>query len=212
MKLNFSPKLLFVAISLFALLSLASQSAEGQIASVLHSFTGGTGDGGNPYAGLIMDSSGNFYGTTDQGGAHGFGTVFELVNSSGSYSENVLYSFAGSQPSGDGANPYAGLIMDSSGNLYGTTVSGGLNGQGIVFELVNSSGAYTEKVLYSFTGFDGDGANPYGGLIIDGAGNLYGTTYSSGGKFGGIVFELINSAGAYSEQVLYSFTNSGGMG
>lgn len=210
MKLNFSPKLLFVAISLFVLLSLATRSAEGQIVNVLHSFTGGTSDGGNPYAGVIMDSSGNFYGTTIQGGAHGFGTVFELVNSSGSYSEKVLYSFAGSN--GDGASPYAGLIMDSSGNLYGTTLQGGSSQQGTVFELVNSSGAYTEKVLYSFTGFEGDGGNPYGGLIIDGAGNLYGTTYSGGSKFSGIVFELINSAGTYSEQVLYSFTNSGGDG
>jgi uncharacterized repeat protein (TIGR03803 family) len=210
-KLNFSRKLVYVAVSFLALLCLATQSAEGQIESVLHSFTGSPSDGGNPYAGLIMDSSGNFYGTTNGGGAHSFGTVFELVNSSGSYSEKVLYSFAG--PSGDGQNPFAGLVMDSSGNLYGTTTSGGVNYGGTVFELANSSGTYSEKVLYSFGSY-GDGSQPYGGLIIDGSGNIYGTTWGggTGGYRYGTVFELINSAGTYSEKVLYSFTNSGGDG
>jgi uncharacterized repeat protein (TIGR03803 family) len=209
-KLNISRKLVYVAVFAFALLFLATRPAEGQIASVLHSFTNSPSDGAYPYAGLIMDSSGNFYGTTNQGGAHGYGTVFELVNSSGSYSEKVLYSFTGS--SGDGANPYDGLVMDSSGNLYGTTISGGVYYQGTVFELVNSSGTYTEKVLYSFTGTSGDGASPVAGLIMDGSGNLYGTTQSGGSAFYGTVFELINSAGTYSEQVLYSFTKSGGDG
>jgi uncharacterized repeat protein (TIGR03803 family) len=142
-KLNFSRKLVYVAVSFLALLCLATQSAEGQIESVLHSFTGSPSDGGNPYAGLIMDSSGNFYGTTNGGGAHSFGTVFELVNSSGSYSEKVLYSFAG--PSGDGQNPFAGLVMDSSGNLYGTTTSGGVNYGGTVFELAISSGPTAKR-------------------------------------------------------------------
>lgn len=210
MKLNFSRNLVYVAVSVCALLCLAARSTEGQIASVLHSFTGGPGDGSNPYAGLIMDSSGNFYGTTNGGGAHGYGTVFELVNSSGSYSEKVLYSFAGSQSGGDGANPFASLVMDSSGNLYGTTVFGGLYQEGTVFELVNSSGTYTEKVLYTFT--TAGGAYPYGGLIIDGSGNLYGTTQSGGSAFYGTVFELVNSAGTYTEQVLYNFTKSGGDG
>jgi uncharacterized repeat protein (TIGR03803 family) len=211
-KPNFSRKLVYVAVSVCALLCLATRSAEGQIAGVLHSFTGGPGDGATPYAGLITDSSGNFFGTTAGGGAHGYGTVFELVNSSGSYSEKVLYSFTGSQSGGDGANPYAGLVMDSSGNLYGTTASGGLSGGGTVFELVNSSGTYTEKVLHSFTNAALDGAFPIGGLVIDGSGNLYGTTQSGGSAFSGTVFELINSAGTYSEQVLYNFTKSGGDG
>jgi uncharacterized repeat protein (TIGR03803 family) len=209
-KLNFSRKLVYVAVSVCALLCLATRSAEGQIENTLHSFTGGPGDGSNPYAGLIADSSGNFYGTTNAGGAHGFGTVFELVNSSGSYSEQVLYSFAGSQSGSDGASPYAGLIMDSSGNLYGTTLQGGPFNEGIVFELVNSSGTYSEKVLYGFT--TSGGAFPYGGVIIDGSGNLYGTTQSGGANFFGTVFELVNSAGTYSEQVLYSFTKQGGDG
>jgi large repetitive protein len=176
---------------------------------VLHSFTGSGGDGGSPVAGLIMDASGNLYGTTQMGGTGGYGIVFELVNSFGTYTEKVLYSFTCS--GGDGAYPVAGLIMDASGNLYGTAYTCGTYGNGNVFELVNSSGTYTEKVLYSFRS-DGDGASPTAGLIMDGSGNLYGTT-SGGGTAGfGTVFELVNSSGSYSERVLHSFTESGGDG
>ena len=99
------------------------------------------------------------------------------MNSSGNYTEKVLYSFAGGS---DGANPVAGLIADAPGNLYGTTLFGGAAGNGTVFELVNSSGNYTEKVLHSFSGssFSGgsDGGQPQDGLIADASGNLYGTT------------------------------------
>jgi uncharacterized repeat protein (TIGR03803 family) len=178
--------------------------------SVLYSFTNSSGDGATPTASLIMDKSGNLYGTTNGGGTNGYGTVFELVNSAGTYSEKVLYSFTGSP--GDGANPIAGLILDASGNLYGTTVIGGTNGVGTVFELVNSSGTYSEKVLYSFTNFGGDGAYAYGGLIMDASGNLYGTTYSGGTNGAGTIFELANSSGTYSEKVLYSFTGVNGDG
>ena len=170
---------------------------------VLYSFSGGS-DGGNPPAGLIFDSSGNLYGMTQHGGAAGNGTVFELVNSSGNYTEKVLYSFAGGS---DGSLPFAGLIFDSSGNLYGTTVFGGASGTGTVFELVNSSGNYTEKVLYSFAG-GSDGANPVAGLIADAPGNLYGTTLFGGAAGNGTVFELVNSSGNYTEKVLHSFSGS----
>jgi uncharacterized repeat protein (TIGR03803 family) len=197
-------------ISLFALLSLAAPLAKAQVATTLHSFTNSGGDGEVPEAGLIMDGSGNLYGTTTNGGANGYGTVFELVYSSGSYAEKVLYSFTNS--GGDGLDPVAGLIMDSSGNLYGTTTIGGANGYGTVFELVNSSGSYAEKVLYSFTNSGGDGWYPYAGLIMDASGNLYGTTESGGANRVGTVFELVNSSGSYAEKVLYSFTNSGGDG
>ncbi len=120
----------------------AAPLAKAQSLSVLHTFQGGSSDGANPFAGLIMDSSGNLYGTTEAGGASGLGTVFELVNASGTYSQKVLHSFNRS----NGANPFAGLIMDSSSNLFGTTKFGGTSGFGTVFELVNSSGAYTESV------------------------------------------------------------------
>jgi uncharacterized repeat protein (TIGR03803 family) len=169
--------------------------------NVLYSFTGG-GDGGYPASGLIMDSSGNLYGTTFYGGASADGAVFELVNSSGSYTEKVLYSFAGGS---DGRLPSGGLIMDSSGNLYGTTNYGGSGTWGVVFELVNSHRGYTEKVLHSFTAGN-DGGLLLAGLIMDSSGNLYGTAEIGGVLGYGVVFELVNSSGSYTETVLYSFT------
>ena len=160
------------------------------------------GNGIYPWAGLIMDASGNLYGTTT-GGTGGTGSVFELVNSSGTYTERVLHSFSGGS---DGRGPYAGLIMDASGNLYGTTTAGGTSGAGTVFELVNSSGTYTEKVLYSFTSTAGDGANPYAGLVMDASGNLYGTTNGGGTGGFGTVFELVNTSGTFTERVLHNFS------
>ena len=186
----------------------AAPLAKAQSLSVLHTFQGGSSDGASPFAGLLMDSSGNLYGTTENGGASGLGTVFELVSASGTYSQKVLHSFNRS----DGANPSAGLIMDSSGNLYGTTFGGGTSNSGTVFELVNSSGAYTESVLHSFVNSGGDGSKPAAALIMDASGNLYGTTLSGGTNGTGTVFELVNSSGAYSEKILYSFANSGGDG
>src|SRR6266702_3926838 len=183
--------------------------AKAQSLSVLHTFQGGSSDGASPLAGLIMDSSGNLYGTTENGGASGLGTVFELVSASGTYSQKVLHSFNRS----DGANPSAGLIMDSSGNLYGTTQNGGTNGFGTVFELVNSSGTYSEKVLHSFTNSNGDGASPFAGLIMDTSGNLYGTTAGGGTGGTGTVFSLINTSGTYGENLLLVFgTTCGGNG
>jgi uncharacterized repeat protein (TIGR03803 family) len=198
---------------LFGLIALgAAIGAKAQTLAVLHTFAGSPSDGAEPLSSLVRDAAGNLYGTTAGGGAYGNGTVFELVDSSGSYTEKVLYSFAGSP--GDGATPEAGLIMDAAGNLYGTTYSGGsasycMGGCGTVFELVNSSGAYTEKVLYSFAGPPSDGAWPEAGLVTDATGNLYGTTYYGGSSnclIGtGTVFELVNSSGTYTEKVLHSF-------
>ena len=176
---------------------------------VLYSFKATGGDGADPEAGLIMDSSGNLFGTTAGGGTYGSGSVFELVNSSGTYTEKVLYSF---QDYADGGYPSSGVIMDAAGNLYGTAVQGGAYGGGCVVELVNSSGNYTETVLYSFTYSGGDGYYPQSGLIIDTLGNLYGTTYFGGGAGYGTVFELVNSFGMYTENVLYNFQNSVGDG
>ncbi len=154
-----------------------------QTETILLTFTGGS-DGGSPQAGLVFDSKGNLYGTTSNGGSGtscgGCGTAFELVpNSNGTWTENVLYSFGSLQNFGDGVEAYGGLIFDSKGNLYGTTISGGDSFQGVVFELVaGSNGTWTEKVLYSFTGGN-DGGFPYGsGLTFDNSGNLYGMTES----------------------------------
>jgi uncharacterized repeat protein (TIGR03803 family) len=165
---------------------------------VLYTFTGGA-DGGRPYAAVIQDAAGNLYGTTYSGGAANAGVVYKL-NSAGN--ETVLYQFTGGA---DGGNPYASLILDSLGNLYGTTYSGGAAGFGVVYKL-NAAGA--ETVLYSFTG-GVDGGNPYAGLVSDPSGNLYGTTQVGGTYDAGVVYK-IDTVG--NETVLYSFTggNDGG--
>jgi uncharacterized repeat protein (TIGR03803 family) len=139
-----------------------------------------------------MDSAGNLYGTTEYGGAHtcGCGTVYKI---SPTGTETILHSFGGSS---DGGEPYAGLITDSAGNLYGTTTVGGANGGGTVFRI---SPGGMETVLYSFGASNTDGYNPLGGLVMDSAGNLYGTT-QMGGYGSGTVFK-INSAGT--EKILY---------
>ncbi len=172
--------------------------------TVLYSFSGNN-DGANPRAGLIRDSAGNLYGTTSIGGASGlgYGTVFKLTPGG---AETVLHSFGGGS---DGVHPYAGVIQDSAGNLYGTTYGGGANTLGTVFR-ITPAGA--ETVLYSFSGGYFDGATPRAGLIQDSAGNLYGTT-SAGGAFGfGTVFKLApppsTTVTYWTESVLYSFFSS----
>ncbi len=160
--------------------------------TALHSFTGGA-DGAVPYAGLFRDRAGNLYGTTSGGGASGMGVVFK-VDTTGT--ETVLYSFTGKL---DGANPYASLIQDSAGNLYGTTFGGGGWGAGVVFKLDTTG---TETVLHHFTG-GADGDEPSAPLIRDSAGNLYGTTAGGGASNWGVVFKLDRTG---SETVLYSFS------
>jgi uncharacterized repeat protein (TIGR03803 family) len=148
----------------------------------------GTPHAGFPYGGLIADASGNLYGTTYYGGANGLGSVFKLTRgSSGKWSESVLYSF---KTGTDGNSPTSTLVFDSHGDLYGTTSAGGdANGDGTVFKLTPASGGkWGESVVYRFKN-DPDGANPYYGLALDKAGNLYGTT-AIGGVGAGIVFEL----------------------
>jgi uncharacterized repeat protein (TIGR03803 family) len=149
----------------------------------LYSFGATATDGQQPEADLIMDSAGNLYGTTAGGGANGHGTIFKIGPSG---TETILYSFGASAT--DGQAPFAGLIMDSAGNFYGTTDGGGANGDGTVFKISTSG---TETVLYSFGANAIDGQNPTAGLIMDSAGNLYGTTYAGGAKGWGTVF-LIN--------------------
>jgi len=169
-------------------------TTKGWTEKILHSF-GATGDGSQPSCALTFDTTGNLYGTTNVGGAYSRGTVFELTSSG---TEKVLWSLGNGT---DGANPVAGVILDKTGNLYGTTEYGGAYGNGTVFE-VTSSG--TEKVLWSF-GNGTDGANPVGGVTLDLAGNLYGTTVN-GGAFGdGTVFKLTPSG---TEMILHSFANN----
>ncbi|HEV2381540.1 MAG TPA: choice-of-anchor tandem repeat GloVer-containing protein [Terriglobia bacterium] len=179
--------------------------------TVLYTFSGGT-DGGGPWSGLIRDASGNLYGTATYGGASGAclggcGAVFK-VDASGN--ETVLHNFSGAP---DGETPYAGLVMDSAGNLYGITYVGGVSGGcggygcGIVFEL-DSLG--NESILYTFTG-GADGGNPlYGALVLDASGDVYGTATHGGATAGacvgfgcGVVFKVDPSG---NETVLYTFT------
>ena len=150
--------------------------------SIVYSFAGGS-DGASPYGGLIQAKDGNLYGTTGAGGAGGAGTVFKIIPSSGA--ESIVYAFAGGS---DGANPYAGLIQATDGNLYGTTVSGGAGANGTVFMLTPGNGA--ERIVYAFAGGSGDGANPYGGLLQATDGKLYGTTSKGGANGAGIVFSI----------------------
>ena len=190
------------------------KSSQGYTDKLLYSFIGSGSHGSTPQGGLVMDAAGNLFGTTRYGGSsNSYGTVYELVNSSGTYTEKILHVFAG--PPDDGYFPEVGLVMDPAGNLFGVTpTSNPLFGNltyGIVFELVNSSGSYTYKVLHAFTGTGGDGKQPKGGLLLDAAGNLYGAT-SQGGTGSGTVFELTKSSGSYTEKVLYSFTGTGGDG
>lgn len=244
----------FVAVAVVLIGSAFAATNE----KVLHTFDSNSGDGSYPVAGLTADSSGNLYGTTRYGGANGQGTVFKMVQQNGSWSESVIYSFAGGN---DGASPAASVVADAAGNLYGTTRLGGPDGQGTVFELSPSNGSWTESVLYSFTGGDDggspqsplairgntllgtapgggtkgngvvfhlvpqngkwtekviynfaggstDGAYPYSALVFDKSGNIYGTTESGGPNQAGTVFELSLSAGKWTETVLYFFTGN----
>ena len=180
---------------------------------MLYSFPGG-GSGENPYANLVADSTGAFYGTTGGGGnssqcnlGSGCGTVF--VVSPPAWTETVLYSFQGSS-TGDGSGPQAGLVFDKLGALYGTTGSGGANGAGTVFKLTPPAvkgGAWVETVLYSFKG-GADGSNPAAGVIFDGT-SLVGTTPLGGASSFGTVFEITppkKKGGPWTEAILYSFT------
>ena len=164
--------------------------------TVLYRFTGSV-DGGFPAAGVILDSAGNLYGTATTGGQYNAGVVYK-VDPSGH--ETVLYAFTGSS---DGRDPYAGVIRDSAGNLYGTTLYGGA-GEGVVYELT-ASGQF--NVLYSFAGGSG-GNTPFAGVIRDAAGNLYGTTYYGGTGNIGVVYKVASSG---TETLLYTFPQADGM-
>lgn len=180
--------------------------------TVLYSFGSVSGDGTAPMAGVVFDSKGNLYGTTTGGGANSQGTVYELSpGTGGTWTEKVIYSFGAS--STDAVNPRRGsLIFDEKGNLYGTTLDGGANSDGTVFELSpGTGGTWTEKILYSFGATTTDAINPSGGLAWDAAGNLYGTTSGGGvNNSAGTVFELSpGTGGAWTEKVLHSFADDG---
>ena len=189
----------------------------------LHDFDGMDGGGGSAAAGvvgsLIMDGSGNLYGTAYSGGSStsctsGCGVVFKLTNNAGVWTEALLYNFDGTH----GANPDAPLLLDAAGNLYGTTTAGGPANVGVVFETSFHGVTPYTRVLYSFTGAAADGAVPLAGLIMDGSGNLYGTTEAGGGSFNcsvgtingcGTAFKLTRSGTHWKETILHPFKAEG---
>ena len=205
---------------------LSPRSNGGWTESVLYSFCSANdcGDGWYPAASLILDQAGNLYGTTEYGGLpncqHGCGVVFKLTPSAGGrWSESVLHSFCSLTNCVDGAMPAAGLTSDATGNLYGTTAYGGESvtncdniACGVAFELTpNSDGSWTESVLYSFCSLEqcSDGSVPLAGVIMDKAGNLYGTTFDNFLSAGfGVVFQLTpRGDGGWDEKVIHQFAD-----
>jgi uncharacterized repeat protein (TIGR03803 family) len=167
---------------------------------LLHTFQGGAADGNAPYAGLVLDGSGNLYGTTLLGGTSDIGTVFKLTTSGTGFA--VVHSFAGGVS--DGQSPRSPLIFDGSGLLYGTTVNGGAAGlgQGTVFRMKTDGTGFV--VLHPFAGGASDGANPISSGLALGAGNvLYGTTFNGGSGSEGTVFQVKTDGTAFS--LLHSF-------
>jgi uncharacterized repeat protein (TIGR03803 family) len=165
-------------------------------------------DGNYPGNGdLVWDQDGNIYGTTLQGGANGRGTVFELTYSGNSWTERVIYSFSGAP---DGFLPDSGLFIDKNGNLFGTTISGGADNLGTVYELTyDSKLGWTEKFRYSFQNGT-DGSVPFGGLVSDSAGNLYGASSDGGINGGGTIFELSPSGNSWTFTTIYSLSGAPG--
>lgn len=187
-------------------------SLSGWTLTTLYSFTGGT-DGAYPRGRVALAPDGSLYGTTDQGGAislcsgYGCGTVFHLTQSRAvpnpalaPWNETVLHSFVGS----DGAAPRGDLTFDQSGSIYGTSLGGGDAGNGVIYKLTPTGDGWTETVLYSALD-SGDGKSPYGGVVFDNAGNLYGVFGDGGPGGGGAVYQLTPSESGWTEQTLQSF-------
>jgi len=193
-----------------AIITAAGTAWSAPVETILHSFTA-KADGGFPHAGLITDASGALYGTNTSGGTGPAGVVFKLTPPTAgqtAWTETVLYNFTGGA---DGGGVYANLMMDKSGALYGTTITGGTNGVGLVFKLTPPAAggtAWTQTVLYAFSG-GADGSIPESVLTEDSTGALYGSTTLGGANGVGTIFKLTPPAAgatAWTETVLHSFT------
>jgi uncharacterized repeat protein (TIGR03803 family) len=207
-----------LAAVVLSLSALAGQNAaHAYTLKTLYSFCAKTNcaDGREPESRPLIDAQGNLYLTTDLGGANNFGAVVELTYKHNTWRQKVIHDFT----TQDGGIPYAGLIMDVSGNLYGTTLTGGLGG-GVVYELMPKKKRWILKILYEFCSagsppcldgespkarltYQGDGS----GALYDGVSPLYGTTVNggSGGSLGGVAYELTLDAGTWTETVLHDF-------
>jgi uncharacterized repeat protein (TIGR03803 family) len=198
--------LVMVAVTLI-LATTAWASSE----TVIYNLDNYTGDGYQPYSGLVADAKGNLYGTTYYGGTNNVGSVFELTLSGGLWTEQLLYSFAGG--TSDGAYPqYSPLVFDKTGHLYGTTSNGGSACNcGIVFELTKSGSTWKETVLHAFLGSaQKDGYVPQAGLSFDTAGNLYGTTEYGGLNNSGTVFQLQPTKSSWKYKTIHQFNSTNG--
>jgi len=172
--------------------------------TVIYNFTGGS-DGGAPQGALIFDSAGNLYGTTLAGGQGSDGVVYELSPAQGTWNINVLHSFMGGS---DGSGPEDGVVMDQSGNLYGTTFLGGADSVGTVYQLTHGASGWTENLLHSFAGGD-DGKYPTV-PVVDPSGNVFGATSEDGANGDGTVFELQPTGSGFSYSIIYQFNSLAG--
>ena len=190
---------------------LATAAWAASTTRLIYSFAG-NGDGEYTDTELVMDSAGNLYGTSVQGGTYGGGTVFQVTPAG---VHTVLYDFTGGS---DGGEPYKGVTLDAVGNLYGTAVTGGggscEGGCGVVFKLTTSGGTWTQTVIHTFTGGN-DGSGPGSPVAIDRHGNVYGTTPTGGADGMGVVYQLQpDGTGGWKLRVIHTFTggNDGGGG
>lgn len=184
-----------------AVFELSPSTGGGWSFSILHIFAGSK-DGAYPYGTVILDPSGNLYGTTELGGLD-WGTVYEITRTSSGWNHSVIYGFRAGK---DGEAPFGNLTFSPTGHLYGTTIEGGTAGQGTAFELTPSpSGKWSERVIHSFGTYVGDSLGPAGSLVMDGRGNLYGATAWGGAFNNGAVFELRPTGTNWHEKLLYSF-------
>lgn len=169
--------------------------------SILYNFTG-QADGGNPYAGVTLDAAGNIYTTTPAGGSTGNGAVVQVTHSGSSWIEHTLYDFQGGM---DGGAPFDGVIVDPSGNLFGATSYGAAHGGGGVYEMMPSAQGWKFTSVSNFPG--GPASGPWGKLLMDAAGNLYGTTQGNSnlGDYG-TAFKLTRSGNGWTETILHRFT------
>ena len=174
--------------------------------TVLYRFSGP--DGNWPLGALAFDSAGNMYGTTEMGGTVGNGTLFKLVRNGNQWTYSVIYNFDDVHGA---AEPVAGVVIDSAGNLYGTSLEGGDSDFGVVYELSPSSGGWSSRVLHSFSAGYGDGGWPNAGLIMDAAGNLYGATAGGGSGYSGTAFELSPSGNNWNYATICNLTGPGNL-
>jgi len=188
----------------------------------IYSFQGGD-DGAGPAGALVVGPDGALYGTTsaggggpcqDENGYRGCGTVYSL-RPPGTAPRTVIYSWQSTSlyrfSQTDGAYPQGPLAFDSSGNVYGTAMDGGNADWGLIYQLAPSGGGWTQNILYQAQG-DGDGAYPWGGVVLDRSGNLYGVFSQNGPNNNGAVFELSPSGSGWNESTIHSFTFSGNDG